>query len=66
MRAHTPLRIADSLRRATSVDFFRRGLLAQAGELLLFFATVQVPIFILPALLRPLYRRLAASDTPGA
>jgi BASS family bile acid:Na+ symporter len=39
---------------------------AQAGELLLFFATVQVPIFILPALLRPLYRRLAASDTPGA
>jgi len=33
----------------------------QASELLLFFATVQLPIFVLPALLKPLYRRLAAT-----
>lgn len=43
---------------------------AQAAALLLFFATVQLPIFVLPAVLRPLYRRLAASspaaDAPGA
>ncbi|HUZ73228.1 MAG TPA: hypothetical protein VMU87_09590 [Stellaceae bacterium] len=34
---------------------------AEATALLLFFATVQVPIFVLPAALRPLYRRLAAA-----
>jgi bile acid:Na+ symporter, BASS family len=32
-----------------------------AAELLLFFATVQLPIFVLPAILKPLYRRLAAT-----
>jgi BASS family bile acid:Na+ symporter len=32
-----------------------------AAELLLFFATVQVPIFVLPAILKPLYRRLGAT-----
>jgi bile acid:Na+ symporter, BASS family len=31
-----------------------------AAQYLLFFATVQFPIFVLPALLKPIYRRLAA------
>lgn len=32
----------------------------EASELLLFFATVQLPIFVLPAVLKPVYRRLSA------
>jgi bile acid:Na+ symporter, BASS family len=35
---------------------------ASAAELLVFFATVQVPNFVLPAALRPIYRRL---NTPA-
>jgi BASS family bile acid:Na+ symporter len=34
---------------------------AIAAGLLLFFATVQLPIFVLPAALKPVYRRLAAT-----
>jgi BASS family bile acid:Na+ symporter len=33
---------------------------AEASGLLLFFAAVQLPIFVLPAVLRPIYRRLGA------
>lgn len=32
----------------------------EAQQFLLFFAAVQLPIFVLPALLKPIYRRLAA------
>jgi bile acid:Na+ symporter, BASS family len=34
---------------------------AAAAALLLFFATVQLPIFVLPAALKPIYRRLGAT-----
>ena len=38
---------------------------AASPELSLFFATVQLPIYVLPALLKPIYRRLGAAPAPG-
>ena len=34
---------------------------AATPELMLFFAAVQLPIYVLPAALRPVYRRLGAA-----
>jgi bile acid:Na+ symporter, BASS family len=38
---------------------------AASPELSLFFATVQLPIYVLPALLKPVYRRLGAAPPLG-
>lgn len=38
---------------------------ATSPELSLFFATVQLPIYVLPALLKPVYRRLGAAAPAG-
>jgi bile acid:Na+ symporter, BASS family len=38
---------------------------AASPELSLFFATVQLPIYVLPALLKPVYRRLGAAAPAG-
>jgi BASS family bile acid:Na+ symporter len=38
---------------------------AASPELSLFFATVQLPIYVLPALLKPVYRGLGAAPSPG-
>lgn len=38
---------------------------AASPELSLFFATVQLPIYVLPALLKPVYRRLGAAPVAG-
>jgi predicted Na+-dependent transporter len=39
---------------------------AATPELMLFFAAVQLPIYVLPAALRPIYRRLGAAPPHGA
>jgi BASS family bile acid:Na+ symporter len=38
---------------------------AATPELTLFFAAVQLPIYVLPALLKPAYRRLGAGEPHG-
>ncbi|HEV2549146.1 MAG TPA: hypothetical protein VGU20_17525 [Stellaceae bacterium] len=38
---------------------------AASPEVNLFFAAVQLPIYVLPALLKPIYRRLGAAPAPG-
>ena len=38
---------------------------AASPELNLLFAAMQLPIYLLPALLKPVYRRLGAAPTPG-
>ena len=37
---------------------------AASPELSLFFASVQLPIYVLPALLKPVYRGLGAAPSP--